>query len=427
MAAALRSVGRMKVLLLPRICVTSVRMESGGKGSPPTGISKTLVSFPVKISNFQQATTGENRNEPLRPVKGLQQYVAGLDGQLDREMELRQEVSYSSGQSVDEMSHKQDNSSSSSSSDSSSDSEGEGEEPATDLHISKKESSEGHPGLPPATHKVPSSPGHTSREKKSPIPLDKMDQTRTAREDLQEFATVVTIEEQSLQTVSLPTKKILPGADKMEGPDRAVPTQGASSTAAADSEEAKIQSTSKELPAGAVETKILLTTTSKELPAGAVETKILLTTTSKELPPEAVEMPAPMSGKTQMLSTTTFEEPPTGIVEMPAPMSGKTQILLTTTSEEPPTRIVETPAPMSGKTQILSTTTSEELPVQKEAAELHESYSPPEPAPQEPFDNTKYQNLQHFHYTAFTFVDVDVELAKYRLPQPSSGRQSPRH
>ncbi|XP_073420800.1 NADH dehydrogenase [ubiquinone] flavoprotein 3, mitochondrial isoform X3 [Dendrobates tinctorius] len=48
-------------------------------------------------------------------------------------------------------------------------------------------------------------------------------------------------------------------------------------------------------------------------------------------------------------------------------------------------------------------------------------------APKEPFDNTKYQNLQHFSYTPFTFVDVDVELAKLRLPQPSSGRPSPRH
>ncbi|CAJ0932438.1 unnamed protein product [Ranitomeya imitator] len=51
----------------------------------------------------------------------------------------------------------------------------------------------------------------------------------------------------------------------------------------------------------------------------------------------------------------------------------------------------------------------------------------PRAAPKEPFDNTKYQNLQHFSYTPFTFVDVDVELAKLRLPQPSSGRPSPRH
>uniref|UniRef100_A0A0E9XBL8 Uncharacterized protein n=3 Tax=Anguilla anguilla TaxID=7936 RepID=A0A0E9XBL8_ANGAN len=27
----------------------------------------------------------------------------------------------------------------------------------------------------------------------------------------------------------------------------------------------------------------------------------------------------------------------------------------------------------------------------------------------------------------YTFVDMDVEMAKYRLPQPSSGRPSPRH
>ncbi|XP_063807209.1 NADH dehydrogenase [ubiquinone] flavoprotein 3, mitochondrial isoform X2 [Pseudophryne corroboree] len=49
------------------------------------------------------------------------------------------------------------------------------------------------------------------------------------------------------------------------------------------------------------------------------------------------------------------------------------------------------------------------------------------PVPEEPFDNSKYQNEQHFSYTPFTFVDYDVELAKFRLPQPSSGRPSPQH
>ncbi|KAM9317484.1 NADH dehydrogenase [ubiquinone] flavoprotein 3, mitochondrial [Gastrophryne carolinensis] len=49
------------------------------------------------------------------------------------------------------------------------------------------------------------------------------------------------------------------------------------------------------------------------------------------------------------------------------------------------------------------------------------------PAPTEPFDNSKYQNEQHFSYTPFTFVDYDLELAGFRLPQPSSGRPSPRH
>ncbi|CAH2218538.1 NADH dehydrogenase [ubiquinone] flavo 3, mitochondrial isoform X2 [Pelobates cultripes] len=44
-----------------------------------------------------------------------------------------------------------------------------------------------------------------------------------------------------------------------------------------------------------------------------------------------------------------------------------------------------------------------------------------------PFDNSRYQNLQHYSYTSFTFVDFDVSLAQFRLPQPSSGRLTPRH
>ncbi|XDV30908.1 hypothetical protein PO909_033733 [Leuciscus waleckii] len=45
----------------------------------------------------------------------------------------------------------------------------------------------------------------------------------------------------------------------------------------------------------------------------------------------------------------------------------------------------------------------------------------PEPEP-EPFDNTTYKNLQHHQYNAFTFADLDVEMSKHRLPQPSAGR-----
>ncbi|KAG7260676.1 hypothetical protein CRUP_015498 [Coryphaenoides rupestris] len=49
------------------------------------------------------------------------------------------------------------------------------------------------------------------------------------------------------------------------------------------------------------------------------------------------------------------------------------------------------------------------------------------PEPEAPFDNSAYQNLQHHTYNTFTFVDLDVEMAKHRLPQPSSGRPSPQH
>ncbi|XP_006870884.1 PREDICTED: NADH dehydrogenase [ubiquinone] flavoprotein 3, mitochondrial [Chrysochloris asiatica] len=52
-----------------------------------------------------------------------------------------------------------------------------------------------------------------------------------------------------------------------------------------------------------------------------------------------------------------------------------------------------------------------------------------EPAaiPVEPFDNTTYKNLQHHNYTVYTFSDVNLDLLKFRMPQPASGRESPRH
>ncbi|KAJ0070535.1 hypothetical protein NL108_014958 [Boleophthalmus pectinirostris] len=62
----------------------------------------------------------------------------------------------------------------------------------------------------------------------------------------------------------------------------------------------------------------------------------------------------------------------------------------------------------------------------KEPAEAKKAAAPP-PEPEEPFDNTKYRNYEHHSYTPYTFADFDLEMAKYRLPQPSSGRPSPRH
>uniref|UniRef100_A0A8C3X3Z7 NADH dehydrogenase [ubiquinone] flavoprotein 3, mitochondrial n=1 Tax=Catagonus wagneri TaxID=51154 RepID=A0A8C3X3Z7_9CETA len=51
----------------------------------------------------------------------------------------------------------------------------------------------------------------------------------------------------------------------------------------------------------------------------------------------------------------------------------------------------------------------------------------PAPVPAEPFDNSTYKNLQHHDYSLYTFLDLNLELSKFRMPQPSSGRQSPRH
>ncbi|XP_043730526.1 NADH dehydrogenase [ubiquinone] flavoprotein 3, mitochondrial isoform X1 [Cervus elaphus] len=52
---------------------------------------------------------------------------------------------------------------------------------------------------------------------------------------------------------------------------------------------------------------------------------------------------------------------------------------------------------------------------------------PASATPTEPFDNTTYKNLQHHDYSTYTFLDLNLDLSKFRMPQPSSGRESPRH
>uniref|UniRef100_A0A8C5KK86 NADH dehydrogenase [ubiquinone] flavoprotein 3, mitochondrial n=1 Tax=Jaculus jaculus TaxID=51337 RepID=A0A8C5KK86_JACJA len=72
------------------------------------------------------------------------------------------------------------------------------------------------------------------------------------------------------------------------------------------------------------------------------------------------------------------------------------------------------------------------LPLSAESGK-DEKGLPPKPKKQsvpkmtEPFDNTSYKNLQHHDYTTYTFLDLNLDLSKFRMPQPSSGRESPRH
>lgn len=47
--------------------------------------------------------------------------------------------------------------------------------------------------------------------------------------------------------------------------------------------------------------------------------------------------------------------------------------------------------------------------------------------PAEPFDNTTYKNLQHHNYTPYTFLDLNLNLLKFKLPQSSSRQESPCH
>ncbi|XP_068035735.1 NADH dehydrogenase [ubiquinone] flavoprotein 3, mitochondrial [Anomalospiza imberbis] len=83
----------------------------------------------------------------------------------------------------------------------------------------------------------------------------------------------------------------------------------------------------------------------------------------------------------------------------------------------------------SGSTTLVMGTTAKEETTQEAGLQAGESSTIEEtaqPAPEE-FDNSTYKNLQHHEYHTFTFHDYIAVLAKYRQPQPSSGRPSPRH
>ncbi|ETE71995.1 NADH dehydrogenase [ubiquinone] flavoprotein 3, mitochondrial [Ophiophagus hannah] len=96
-------------------------------------------------------------------------------------------------------------------------------------------------------------------------------------------------------------------------------------------------------------------------------------------------------------------------------------------------RIFEEPGPEVSKERIpvIKTTLKEEI-IPEVEAQIEEQSTPQvaKPSPetaQETYDISTYKNLQHHEYQPFTFVDFDVLLSKFRLPQPSSGRLSPRH
>ncbi|XP_064008669.1 NADH dehydrogenase [ubiquinone] flavoprotein 3, mitochondrial isoform X2 [Pogoniulus pusillus] len=86
----------------------------------------------------------------------------------------------------------------------------------------------------------------------------------------------------------------------------------------------------------------------------------------------------------------------------------------------------------SESTMLVMGTTAKEETIQEaggqdgEGSTIEETTAADKPAPEE-FDNSTYKNLQHHEYNIYTFADYITILSKYRQPQPSSGRQSPRH
>ncbi|XP_022371813.1 NADH dehydrogenase [ubiquinone] flavoprotein 3, mitochondrial isoform X2 [Enhydra lutris kenyoni] len=88
----------------------------------------------------------------------------------------------------------------------------------------------------------------------------------------------------------------------------------------------------------------------------------------------------------------------------------------------------QVPPVQHGKPAALELEGKDETASTPGPAERDDTQEPAQAAsPAEPFDNTTYRNLQHHDYTPYTFLDLNLDLSKFRMPQPSSGRESPRH
>ncbi|XP_077436195.1 uncharacterized protein ndufv3 [Vanacampus margaritifer] len=105
--------------------------------------------------------------------------------------------------------------------------------------------------------------------------------------------------------------------------------------------------------------------------------------------------------------------------------------------KETPVLQVNGAVPSGAKTDVATTVVTSSLSANELLHPLRgelQTETPQEEAatmvPAEPegtFDNSTYRNYEHHSYNPYTFADMDVEMAKYRLPQPTSGRPSPQH
>ncbi|XP_075053674.1 NADH dehydrogenase [ubiquinone] flavoprotein 3, mitochondrial [Mixophyes fleayi] len=404
-APTLRAVRRLRLeaFLLPRINVTPVRAKNGGKRSSHTGISKTLVSFPVKFSNFQDTASGENRNrshpEPLTTVHAPVPDAGSVSGQSEGDVQIGHEVSQQEIQRADKEPQQEDDSSSSSS-----DSESEEEEEDAAPAHNKKRESDGT-SIQASDHRQ--SPTHVERpltqEHKGTEVLKEKSAGNEKSEVLVDTAPSVAAEEQ----MTVVGCQSLGGIEKSE-----VLVDTAPSVAA---EEQMTVVGCQSL--GGIENSEVLVDTAPSVAAeeqttvvgcrslGGIENSEVLVDTA---PSVAAEEQTTVVG-CQSLGGKERERSEDGEI-LPVGPSSSDGIEAT-------------------GTQILPSGKCEELPkgIEEEpAVSLSPPAPPAAPAPEEPFDNSKYQNEQHFSYTPFTFVEYDVELAKFRLPQPSSGRPSPR-
>ncbi|XP_073473733.1 NADH dehydrogenase [ubiquinone] flavoprotein 3, mitochondrial [Aquarana catesbeiana] len=439
-----RSVRRVRreVALLPRILITPKRNESEGKGAERSGGSKTLVSFPVKQPHVWPSATGEN---PAHPSTIL------------HHLEVARESSVDPGQKTarSEPRQEEDDSSSSSSSDSSS------SDSDSDLEEDKKRKEAAE-----EKKKDQSDPKWGSNDQKTQTgqPGTREQEIlggETAGEDLTHVPQAVGILKQKpkLQNIPHAGEKTTTGDQDLTGEQSnvapGVDTKSGKKTLSGG------QDLAEELlidVAPAVDTKVQNIPQSMEkTPSGGqdlagedlVDVASAVDTKSKEKTPNGGQdlVGEDLVDVAPAVDTKSKEKTPSGGQDLAG--EDLVDVVPTLGTEKPahgeawaPEQAVEGRLASSqgqdvgemqssgGNNKDLSEEPSVSSPDRlAESDDLSPSLTPPPPSaappPEEPFDNSKYQNQQHFSYTPFTFVDYDVDLSKYRLPQPSSGRPSP--
>ncbi|XP_072254610.1 NADH dehydrogenase [ubiquinone] flavoprotein 3, mitochondrial [Pyxicephalus adspersus] len=379
----LRSVRRLRseVALLPRIVITPRRAESGGKGAERPEINKTLLSFPAK---------------QVRPPGGSTMGTTTILQQLGMESSVDPEL----GPERSEPDREEE---SSSSSDSDSDQEDD-KKKVTETpkkkelsgQMEEKKAGEGLRNIALAVGK---------QVKRKP---QSVETTPSGGQDLTGEHLVDTA-----PTVGKQVKRKPQSVDTTPSGGQDLTGELLVEVAPAVGKQVKRKPQSVETtPSGGQD----LTGEHLVDVAPAVGKQV-------KRQPESVETTP--SGGQDLAGEDLVDVAPGAVREMDAPSPGCAEQRLAGSQDVPEMSASDESRDLPGEP-------SASLDLQAPCEELPAAVSltpPPSatPPPEQPFDNSKYQNQQHFLYTPFTFVDYDVELSKFRLPQPSSGRPSPWH
>nr|XP_020462228.1 NADH dehydrogenase [ubiquinone] flavoprotein 3, mitochondrial isoform X2 [Monopterus albus] len=167
-----------------------------------------------------------------------------------------------------------------------------------------------------------------------------------------------------------------------------------------------------------VDSALKICTATEDTPEVTVTSTEVSADTAVKFPPEAyveATQPASADAPAEAASAVTVD----------ATEAAPTEVAAETTADV--STPVESAKVLVDCAPVIAEATGEELQMKAPSELSEEAAAVARPEPEEPFDNSTYKNYQHHSYTPFTFVDLDVEMAKFRLPQPSSGRPSPRY